>query len=103
MCPSCGGPLGLMGTLGTMDHWRCRNCGQQVNIERIKTMHESITIERILPMVEESMFGESNIGICLDCGEEQGSCEPDATGHHCESCGMPAVSGVEEILLTLQA
>jgi len=66
-------------------------------------MHPSITLERVLPLVEESMFGMSDIGICKDCGEEQGSCEPDARNHHCESCGMPAVFGIEELMLELTA
>lgn len=26
-CPACGGPSGLMGTLGNTKHYNCRNCG----------------------------------------------------------------------------
>jgi hypothetical protein len=26
-CPQCGGPGILLGTLGSTDHYRCRNCG----------------------------------------------------------------------------
>lgn len=26
-CEVCGGPVGLLGTLGTRDHFQCRNCG----------------------------------------------------------------------------
>lgn len=26
-CDACGGPMYLLGTLGNLDHWRCRNCG----------------------------------------------------------------------------
>lgn len=26
-CPYCTGPGVLLGTLGTLDHYRCRNCG----------------------------------------------------------------------------
>jgi hypothetical protein len=26
-CEACGGPMYLLGTLGDLDHWRCRNCG----------------------------------------------------------------------------
>lgn len=30
-CPYCGGLLILLGTLGTVDHWRCRHCGAEVS------------------------------------------------------------------------
>ncbi len=26
-CPICDSPTELLGTLGTLDHWRCRGCG----------------------------------------------------------------------------
>ncbi len=26
-CKLCGGPLGLLGALGSMKHYRCRDCG----------------------------------------------------------------------------
>ena len=26
-CPACGGPGQFLGTLGTLDHFTCRNCG----------------------------------------------------------------------------
>lgn len=26
-CVACGGPLRLMGVLGTITHYACRNCG----------------------------------------------------------------------------
>lgn len=30
-CPMCRGPLQLLGKLGCMDHFRCRNCGMMTN------------------------------------------------------------------------
>lgn len=30
-CPMCGGPGEPLGTLGSLDHFRCRNCGAQFN------------------------------------------------------------------------
>jgi transposase-like protein/transcription elongation factor Elf1 len=30
-CPMCGGPGEYLGTLGSLDHFRCRNCGAQFN------------------------------------------------------------------------
>ena len=64
-------------------------------------IHESITIDRILPIVEDNMFGMGNTGICNQCGEEQGGCEPDARDYLCEGCGAFAVCGAEEYLLEL--
>lgn len=26
-CPACGGPGEFLGTLGSLDHFRCRGCG----------------------------------------------------------------------------
>lgn len=26
-CSACGGPLVVLGTLGRLEHFRCRNCG----------------------------------------------------------------------------
>lgn len=28
-CPACGGEGGLLGTLGTRNHYRCRQCGAE--------------------------------------------------------------------------
>lgn len=33
-CPACDGPLELLGTLGRVEHYRCRNCGLDSNTER---------------------------------------------------------------------
>lgn len=63
--------------------------------------HPSITAERAAEAIERSMVVLGDPGFCLDCGEEQGGCEPDARGHKCESCGERAVYGAEEILIRL--
>lgn len=39
------------------------------------------------------------MGICIECGEEQGGCEPDARERECESCGAFKVYGAEEIII----
>jgi predicted RNA-binding Zn-ribbon protein involved in translation (DUF1610 family) len=39
------------------------------------------------------------IGICMSCGAERESCEPDASHYDCEECGMDEVYGVQELLL----
>lgn len=30
-CPLCGGALTLLGVLGRLEHFRCRNCGADSN------------------------------------------------------------------------
>lgn len=40
-CPACGGDLHLLGCLGYLAHYRCRNCGIQTNrkirVRKVKT------------------------------------------------------------------
>ena len=42
---------------------------------------------------------DSNFGLCISCGEETNSCEPDAAGYTCESCGSPKVFGLMHLLM----
>ena len=42
---------------------------------------------------------DSNFGLCLSCGEESNSCEPDAAGYVCEICGAPKVYGLMHLLM----
>lgn len=44
-------------------------------------------------------MSEDGTGLCTECGEEAGYCEPDARGYECEYCGEKSVYGVEELLL----
>lgn len=60
-------------------------------------IHSSITLERIMQAVQV----DDNLGLCVDCGAEQGGCEPDAREYLCDSCRMPAVYGAEELLIRL--
>ena len=66
------------------------------------TIHPSITLDRVMAMAEESMFGMNDDGICLACGEDAMGVEPDAEGYECECCGERAVMGAENILLHIQ-
>jgi len=34
-CPTCGGPLGILGILGNMVHILCRNCGGHFHEENV--------------------------------------------------------------------
>ncbi len=63
------------------------------------TVHESVTIDRIVSLVEDAMSSLDNPGVCLACGEDADGCEPDARRYPCESCGKRQVYGAEEILM----
>lgn len=60
---------------------------------------ENVTVERVMELAREGMFGTGNPGICLACGEEADGVEPDARKYVCEACGEPAVFGAEELLI----
>lgn len=62
-------------------------------------LHESVTIGRVMALVESGMNSLDNPGICLKCGEDADGCEPDAQRYECEACGGRTVYGAEQILL----
>ena len=66
-------------------------------------IHPSLTAERVVKAAEEEMFGPAvtNPGFCLDCGEEQEGCEPDAEGYECESCEAPKVYGAATLAMMI--
>lgn len=64
-------------------------------------MHESITTDRVLEAVEESMLDSGFPGFCLACGADA-ECEPDARNYRCAECGAMEVFGAEEVLLQLE-
>jgi len=37
VCGNCQGPLTLLGKLGNLTHYRCRNCGMDTSIEEKKS------------------------------------------------------------------
>lgn len=58
----------------------------------------------ILPVVSEDemqeiMFGTSDNGWCIACGEEAYGVEPDARKYECECCEKRAVYGYQELLM----
>lgn len=63
--------------------------------------HASITPERILEAAKRELVSLDNPGLCLACGEEAESVEPDARRLKCECCDERAVYGAEELLLRL--
>ena len=60
---------------------------------------KNLTIDKICEAVEESMTDISNPGFCLNCGNEQDGCEPDAEKYKCEECGQRQVYGAEQLLI----
>ena len=64
-------------------------------------IHDAITVERILAAVSGDLNSLNNPGFCLDCGTEAHACEPDARHYRCESCGLRAVFGADEVLLMI--
>lgn len=56
-------------------------------------------LDDVLDAVERSQCGTDTPGFCLECGEEQEGCEPDAEEIICENCGCAAVAGAEQVLL----
>lgn len=47
---------------------------------------------------EYSELEEDNFGLCLSCGADIYSCEPDAAGYVCPDCGEPKVYGIMHLL-----
>lgn len=35
-CALCGGPVGVLGTLGNRTHFQCRNCGAECSHEVVR-------------------------------------------------------------------
>jgi hypothetical protein len=64
-----------------------------------KTIHASVTADRVMELVRHYSNSLDNPGICLACGEDAMDCEPDARGYTCEACDEPRVYGAEELLM----
>jgi DNA-directed RNA polymerase subunit RPC12/RpoP len=56
---------------------------------------DGLTMDEVLAAIEADEY----VGFCLQCGAEQGGCEPDARHYECEECGARQVFGAEEILI----
>ena len=74
------------------------------NQGREETMNERterirVSIEDVLSAVE----ADDCRGFCTKCGEEAYGVEPDARKYVCETCGLPAVYGAEELMFYMHA
>jgi hypothetical protein len=64
----------------------------------IGQIHESVTIDRVIDAVHREMNTLDNPGFCIECGNEQEGCEPDARYYKCEACGQRKVFGATELM-----
>jgi hypothetical protein len=66
-----------------------------------KSIHSSITTERVCEAVERYNTTLDNPGFCLACGADADGVEPDARQYECEICGEEQVYGAEEVLMMI--
>ena len=64
-------------------------------------IHKSVTIDRVMALVQDAMTSLENPGVCMACGESADGCEPDARKYECDMCGERQVYGAEECLLMI--
>lgn len=69
-----------------------------MTVDGIK-VNPKVTAEAVVAAVERRRSTLDDPGFCLACGLEHGGVDPDARGDRCESCGEPAVYGVEDLLM----
>lgn len=68
--------------------------------ETFKTKAGTTRYRPVMPESEcRHLTFNENPGFCLDCGTETDGVEPDARKYRCDACGMPAVYGLEELLM----
>lgn len=70
-------------------------------INNLFRVHKSVTMNRIVSMVERYHTSLDNPGVCFACGADAYSVEPDAREYECQYCGELRVYGAEEALLML--
>lgn len=65
-----------------------------------KQFPKCLSISRVEDAVRESMFGLSDEGFCILCGESRYGTEGDAREYPCEACDTPdSVFGACEIFM----
>lgn len=62
------------------------------------TPHPTVTLDRIVALVESQVTSLDDPGICINCGEGTDGVEPDARRYPCPSCRQDRVYGAEELL-----
>lgn len=67
-------------------------------------VHASITVDRVVELVERRATSLDNPGLCILCGTEAEGVEPDAERYPCEACeAETTVYGAEQLLLYMVA
>jgi len=61
-------------------------------------LHPKITVGRVVDACKRRHYGLDDPGFCIECGHEQGGCEPDAREYKCEACGEKKVYGSDELI-----
>lgn len=57
-------------------------------------------IENIYDVLEVDDLHDSTVeGFCTNCGYPYGIVEPDASGYHCDGCGLDKVESIVNIIL----
>lgn len=84
-CPACGGPLMIIGRLGSVDHYRCRNCGMDSNVHQKRDGVTAI----------EMGFGSSPLRReCIICGRPTKSIDKKTCGSaKCQSEHLKRAQG----------
>jgi hypothetical protein len=49
--------------------------------------------------LEALLYADEQEGVCVNCGNLQGDCEPDACQVRCEECYKRTVYGAQEVLM----
>lgn len=59
-------------------------------------MAKKISLKKLIAAVES----DSYIGFCVNCGNDAEGVEPDAEYYKCDVCGLFAVHGAENLLIS---
>lgn len=52
-----------------------------------------------LDMICDACEADDSTGFCMNCGNEQSGCEPDARKYECDACGAHQVYGAQELVI----
>lgn len=64
-----------------------------------RTLHPSLTLDRLEAAARESMGSGSSVGFCIACGAQRDQTEPDAEAYLCDECETPTVYGAERLFV----
>ncbi len=86
-CPICGGPNEILGMLGNVYHFRCRNCGAQSHRVADENTVAEVASTSTMKMAECDGFNcKAEIFIDIDC-EDEAYCDPCREAIECADEG----------------